>query len=251
MPWIYWPRGARDSLRDKRIIAPSAELFLQLDDKVQTKNLFNRLGVQTPRWGFSLKGENVLEKPIRDSGGGLAIHFTKEKTARQGFFLEEYLPGCISLGLQFFIHDQTEFICADQMLYSQGETPEFAFRGQRNIPWEALPVSLLEDCFRVVEFLRKLGYQGLVGLDVLVGEKGHFILEINPRGIAFLPAFFAALTRGWTSFMTCQIEGEADPQDLVLLEFGRFKKVVKRLDPEDRDSPGPASPTGLHTGIRA
>jgi len=44
LPWIYWPRGARDSLRDKRIIAPSAELFLQLDDKVQTKKLFNRLG---------------------------------------------------------------------------------------------------------------------------------------------------------------------------------------------------------------
>lgn len=101
---------------------------------MQTKKLFNRLGVQTPRWGFSLRGEKVLEKSIQDSGGGLGIHFTEEKTARPGFFLEEYLPGYLSLGLQFFIYDRTEFICADQLLYSQGETPEFAFRGQRNIP---------------------------------------------------------------------------------------------------------------------
>jgi hypothetical protein len=250
LPWIYRPRGERDHLLGKRVIAPSAGLFLRLDDKVQAKNLFHRLGVQTPRWGFSLIGDQVLEKPIRDSAGGVAIHFTRGKIARDGFFLEEYLPGCASLGLQFFIHDQTELICADQMLYAQGETPEFVFSGQRNISREALPVSLAEDGFRIVEYLKQLGYQGLVGLDVLVGENGHFFLEINPRGIAFLPAHFAAVSRGWTAFMTCQIEGEADPQDLILLEFGRCKKVVRRLDPEKRELPGPAGPTGWPAGIR-
>jgi len=142
---------------------------------------------------------------------------------------EEYIEGCQSFGLHFFVYDEVEFICADEMLYHGENDQRFIFSAQVNVGKDALPQTLLDDCFKCIDYLRGMGYRGFSNIDVLSGERGHYLLEINPRGGAFLPAFFAATSAGWTDFITRVRQGGTEKDELVLLDLGTSKKVVKKL----------------------
>jgi hypothetical protein len=229
LPWIYWPRGSSDSLCGKQIISPSAEMFTLLDNKVETKKIFLMLGLPTPKWSFVRNGKKMLEKPIENSAGGLGLSLT-ENNPGAGFFLEEYIPGYRSIGLQFFVYKEVEFICADEMLFHSKEQETFCFHAQENVQQDRLPASLMEGCYKLAEYASSSGYKGFLGIDALVGNDGYFLLEVNPRGIAFLPAYFAASSRGWTDFRTYMREGNGAGDEVVLLDFGERKKVIRRIN---------------------
>jgi hypothetical protein len=232
LPWIYWPKTSSDSLCGKQIISPSAEMFTLLDNKVETKKMFAMLGLPTPRWSFVRNGQRMLEKPIENSAGGLGLSLT-ENSPGAGCFLEEYIPGCQSIGLQFFVYKEVEFICADEMLFHSEEQETFCFHGQKNVRQDELPELLMEGCHKLGEYLSDSGYKGFLGVDALVGNDGYFFLEVNPRGIAFLPAYFAASSHGWTDFRTYMRDGSEVSDEVVLLDFGARKKVIKRIDGGD------------------
>ena len=228
LPWIYWPAEGINALSGKEIIVPSKELFIQLDNKVHTKELFESLSIPTPRWSFIFRGGTMIEKPISNSAGGLGIK-SANGDAAEGCFLEEYLDGNRSIGLQFFIFDEPEFICADEMLYEEGAHEKFRFHAQKNVPIDGLPGPLIDDCFRLLNTLSDHGYRGFIGMDALVGDDGHYLLEINPRGIAFTPAYFAASALGWTNYQTFVKKGELETDEILLLDFGHCRKIVKRM----------------------
>ncbi len=228
LPWMYKPVGAKDALCGKPILCPSLEMYDLLDNKVETKKLFDKFGIPTPERGFTNNGKKMLEKPIANSAGGLGIRLT-DKNARAGYFLEEYIPQQRSIGFQFFVYDEVEFICANEMLFNSNGEDAFTFHAQKNVQKKDLPDALIEDCFKLLEYLLSAGYKGLIGIDVLTGDNGHYLLEINPRGIAFLPAFFAASARGWTNFITYMNKGDIKQKEIVLLDFGKSRKVVKEL----------------------
>lgn len=227
LPWIYRPVSSQNSLLKKNIICPSPDMFDSLDNKVEAKKLMRKLGIPTPEWAFVSKGTIMLEKPIQNSSLGLGIRLTYDD-ARKDYYLEEYLPGRRSIGLQFFVYDEIEFICANEMLYHAGEERGFTFHSQINTGEDKLPKLLLADCLKLIEYLQGNGYRGLINIDALAGEESHYFLEINPRGSAFLPVFFAASSAGWTEFITHMKEGNAESGEMVLLDFGRLKKVVRR-----------------------
>lgn len=227
LPWMYWPVGINDTLHGKQIICPSSEMFNILDNKVETKKIFEKLNIPTPKWSFVNNCKKMLEKPIRDSAGGLGIRLTNSNP-QDGCFLEEYLIAHCSIGLQFFVYDEVEFICADEMLFYSDGNPKFTFHAQKNVQQNELSKELMKDCFNLGKYLLIEGYKGFLGIDVLVGDNGHFFLEVNPRGIAFLPAFFAASSLGWQNFMTYMNYREVEEQELVLLDFGKSKKVVRK-----------------------
>ena len=169
----------------------------------------------------------MLEKPIADSAGGLGIKMSKSNPSK-GYFLEEYIEGGCSIGLQFFIYDEVEFICADEMLFRRDEQEKFRFHAQKNVQINELPNALMDDCFKLLEHLSDSGYKGFIGIDALIGDGGHYLLEINPRGIAFTPAYFAASALGWTSFITHMKKGDLGKDEILLLDFGHSKKIVKK-----------------------
>lgn len=228
LPWIYWPKGHLDTLQGKHVIAPSAEMFNRFDNKVETKKLFERLGIPTPMWSFSNNVTQMVEKPIQDSAGGLGISLTS-LNPRDGYFLEEYASGYKSIGIQFFIYDEAEFICADEMLFNSDGTDAFTFHAQRNVEIDELPEKLIDNCLKLIEYISDKGYKGFIGIDVLVREENYYFLEINPRGIAFLPAYFAASARGWKRFKAYTEKKTPGDNALILLDFGKLKKVVERL----------------------
>jgi hypothetical protein len=228
LPWIYWPRTSSDSLCGKQIISPSARLFTWLDNKIEAKKLFEKLGIPTPAWGFSSNGTPMLEKPIQNSAGGLGIRLTPSEP-QAGCFLETWLPGYQSIGIQLFVYDEVEFVCADQMLFDYGDAVTFTFHGQRNVMINELAATLIEDCFRLGGHLQREGYRGFVGLDALVKGEHYYLIEINPRGIAFLPAYFAATARGWNSFETYSKRETLEKDEMLLLDFGSSRKVVRKL----------------------
>ncbi len=228
LPWIYRPKRSADTLCRKHILCPPSELFALLDDKVVTKQLFQGLGIPTPDWGFIHKRRVMVEKPIRNSAGGLGIRLTNDN-ARQGFFLEEYLEEYHSIALQFFVYEEAEFICANEMLYHGYGERKFTFHSQINVMEGELSTILIGDCVKVILYLRDKGYRGLVNIDALVGNEDHYLLEINPRGSAFLPAFFAASAHGWTRFITHMKEETAEKGEILLISFGNLKKVVRKL----------------------
>ena len=228
LPWIYRPVSPLNALSGKHIICPSSEMFDLLDNKVEAKKLLIKLGIPTPEWAFVNKGVKMLEKPVSNSSCGLGIRFTNDNS-RDGYYLEEYLPGCSSIGLQFFVYDEAEFICANEMLYHTHGERDFTYHSQINIGQNKLPQMLIADCFNLIEYLQGKGYRGLINIDALVGAGTHYLLEINPRGSAFLPIFFAASSVGWTSFMTHMKKGGMEKDEITLLDFGRLKKVVKKI----------------------
>jgi predicted ATP-grasp superfamily ATP-dependent carboligase len=224
---MYRPQGPRDVKCGKELLVPPVALFLLLDDKVETKALFRTLGLATPRSHLRSSGHLMVEKPVRDSAGGIGMRLTKED-ARAGHFLEEFIPGCQSIGMQYFLLEQSEFICANEMLF-EGETTTFTFYAQRHVPRNQLPPALINECFRLCDYLLDRGYRGLLGIDALVRGTEHYLIEVNPRGIAFLPAFFAAQSLGWSSFITYMNADEPSDGEVVLLDFGRRRKVVRSL----------------------
>lgn len=228
LPWIYRHVTSLNVLSGKQIICPSSEMFDLLDNKVEAKKLLRKLGIPTPEWAFVNKGVRMLEKPVCNSSLGLGIGFTNDNP-RDGYYLEEYLPGCSSIGLQFFVYDEAEFICANEMLYHTHGEKGFTFHSQINVGQDKLSQTLIGDCFNLIEYLQGKGYRGLINIDALVGDGTHHILEINPRGSAFLPVFFAASSVGWTSFITHMKVGGMEKDEITLLDFGRFKKVVKKI----------------------
>ena len=235
-------------------------MFALLDNKLMTKELFRYLEIPTPNWCFASRGIQMVEKPIQNSAGGLGIRLTNG-SPQDGSYLEDYLPGYRSIGLQFFVYDEAEFICANEMLYSPHGERKFTFHSQINVEKDELPQTLMDDCLNLSEYLLGKGYKGLINIDALMGDNGHCLLEVNPRGSAFMPAFFAASFLGWTRFIThmkhsCSVEtqgtikfpphsplakgGKGDfhikketldgeEKEIVLLDFGRSKKVVRRL----------------------
>lgn len=227
LPWIYWPNDDKDILCGKRIICPSIKMFTLLDNKIETKSIFKKLGIKTPEWSFVNNGKKMLEKPISDSAGGLGISLAANNP-RDGYFLEDYIPEHKSIGLQFFIFDEAELVCVNEMIFHSGEDDAFTFHAQRNIPKDEMPEALLRDCFKLSDYLQGKGYRGLLGMDALIGNDGHYLLEINPRGIAFLPAFFAASAAGWKSFITHMKKGDLGKDEILLLDFGHSKKIVKK-----------------------
>ncbi len=228
LPWMYRPKGSIDTVSGKRIVCPPSEMFEFLDNKVEAKRLFKGMGIPTPNWSFMNDGKQMLEKPVQDSAGGLGIRLSFENP-RDGFYLEEYLRGYRSIGLQFFVYDEAEFICANEMLYSPHGEREFTFHSQINVGKDELPQMLMADCLNLSEYLLDKGYRGLINIDALVGDEKHYLIEVNPRGSAFLPAFFAALSLGWTRFITHMETGATEREEIVLLNFGRSKKVVRKL----------------------
>jgi len=228
LPWMYRSTRPNETLKGKLLICPSYEMSSLLYNKIATKKVFGELGLPIPEWGFLNKGRMMLEKPIRNSGGGEGIRLTSEGP-NADCFLEEYIPGCRSIGMQFFIFDEVDYLCADEMSYEYGEQPTFTFHAQSNVQKDELPRALIEDCFTLCTYLMGLGYRGLVGIDALVGEGKHYFLEINPRGIAFLPAFFAGSSMGWTHFSTYMKDGALEKEEIILLDFGRKKKVLRKL----------------------
>jgi hypothetical protein len=228
LPWIYWPKTSSDSLCGKQIISPSARMFAWLDNKIEAKTLFKKLGIPTPPWSFSSNGKPMLEKPIQNSAGGLGIRLTPHNP-QSGCFLETWLPGYQSIGIQLFVYDEVEFVCADEMLFDHDDDVTFTFHGQRNVLINELPGKLIEDCFKLGGYLVREGYRGFVGTDALVKGEHYYLLEINPRGIAFLPAYFAATACGWTSFETYSKRKALEPGELLLLDFGSSRKVVREL----------------------
>lgn len=227
LPWIYRPTLPAETLQGKRLICPSNELFTFLDNKIEVKKLLEKLGFPTPKWSFFNKGEKMLEKPIQNSAGGLGITLTANNS-RDGYFLEDYIQGHRSIGMQFFVYDEVEFICANEMLFHSNGKDEFTFHAQKNMQRMEIPDAVIEDCFKLLEYLLSIGYKGFIGIDVLI-EEGHFMLEINPRGIAFLPVFFAASAFGWKHFITYMKEQSIEQGEIILLDFGRTKKVVRKL----------------------
>jgi hypothetical protein len=227
LPWIYKPTGTIDTISGKYVICPPEQLFTLLDSKLETKMLFKRLGFLTPEQTVPRGDVCMVEKPVCNSAGGLGIQLTG-KSAREGFFLEEYIEGCQSFGLHFFVYDEVELICADEMLYYGESDQRFMFSAQVNVGKDELPQTLVADCFRCVDYLKGMGYRGFLNIDALSGERGHYLLEVNPRGGAFLPAFFAATSAGWTHFITGMRQGRPEKDELVLLDFGESKKVVKK-----------------------
>lgn len=228
LPWMYWPNGSFNTLQGKQIICPSAEIFTLLDNKIETKKIFRKLGIPTPGWSLAKNGKEMLEKPIQNSAGGLGVKLTTDNPG-DCCFLEDYIEGHRSIGLQFFVYDEVEFICANEMLFHSDGKQSFTFHAQKNIRQNELPQELIAKCINLGEHLSGMGYKGFLGIDALVGHSGHYLLEVNPRGIAFLPAFFAASTRGWTNFITYMNKGDLNQQEIVLLDFGKSKKVVKEL----------------------
>ncbi len=228
LPWMYRSTRPDETLKGKLLICPSYEMSRLLYNKIATKAIFGKLGLPVPQWSFPDKGRTMLEKPIKNSGGGIGIRLTSEGPAA-GCFLEEYIPGCRSIGMQFFIFDEVDYLCADEMIYECGEQPTFRFHAQSNVQKDELPEALIEECLTLCTYLMGLGYRGLVGIDALVGEGKHYFLEVNPRGIAFLPAFFAGSSMGWTHFITYMKDGAVDENEFVLLDFGRKKKVLRKL----------------------
>jgi hypothetical protein len=228
VPWIYWPLNQVDRLHDKEVIAPSLAMFQMLDDKLATKRLFQILDLPTPKWGNMDMHPPMVEKPIRDSAGGLGIRLTKG-SPRDGCFLEEYMPGFQSVGIQYFAYGDPDFICADEMLFDGVPDRMFTFHAQRNVLKEELPAALLLDCDKLVACLIEKGYRGFIGIDVLVREDRYCFLEINPRGIAFLPAFFAASAQGWKHFKSYTRAPSSRQEIIVLLDFGSQHRVVERL----------------------
>lgn len=228
LPWEYWPNSSIDTLHGKQIICPSAEIFAFLDNKIETKKIFRKLDIPTPEWSLARNGKEMLEKPIKNSAGGLGIKLTVDNPG-DGCFLEDYIAGYQSFGLQFFVYDEVEFICANEMMFHLNGKQMFTFHAQKNIPLNELSPELIEECMNLGYYLHEMGYKGLLGVDVLVSDSGHYLLEINPRGIAFLPAFFAGSAHGWTSFMTYMNKGDLKQNEIVLLDFGKSKKVVKEL----------------------
>jgi hypothetical protein len=228
LPWIYRPKEFINTLSGKCLICPSAEMFALLDNKLMTKELFRSLEIPTSNWCFASKGIQMVEKPIQNSAGGLGIRLTNGDP-QDGYYLEDYLPWYRSIGLQFFIYDEAEFICANEMLYSPHGERKFTFHSQINVEKDELPQTLMADCLNLSEYLLNKGYRGLINIDVLVGDEKHYLLEVNPRGSAFLPAFFAASAHGWTRFITHMKEETAEKGEILLLSFGRLKKVVRKL----------------------
>jgi hypothetical protein len=228
VPWLYQPRGANDILNGKRLLCPSAEIFCHLDNKIEAKKIFKKLGIPIPQWSFTSNGGEMLEKPVKDSAGGLGIRLTANDPG-ENCFLEEYIEGHKSIGLQFFIYDEVEFICADEMLFDSNGSSSFTFWAQRNVQPNELPSKLIDDCLKLGEYLFFLGYNGLLGIDALVRDSEYYLLEINPRGIAFLPAYFAASACGWTDFVTYMNKETLRQEEMILLDFGKTKKVVRKL----------------------
>lgn len=228
LPWMYWPKGAKDMYGGKTIICPPADIFALLDNKIETKIIFRKLGISTPAWSLSKNGKEMLEKPIQNSAGGLGIKLTADNPG-DGCFLEDYIPNHQSIGLQFFIYDEVEFVCANEMMFHLNGKQMFTFFAQKNIQQKKLPPKLIEECLNLGNYLMGMGYRGFLGVDALVEHKGYYLLEINPRGIAFLPAFFAASARGWTNFITYMNKGGFNQQEIVLLDFGKSKKVIRQL----------------------
>jgi hypothetical protein len=58
-------------------------------------------------------------------------------------------------------------------------------------------------------------------------SKGKYL--INPRGIAFLPIYFAAASLGWNRFISYMKDGYAEAGESVLLDFGKRKKIIREL----------------------
>lgn len=228
LPWMYWPMGSKDTYGGKQIICPPAEIFTLLDNKIETKKIFMKLGIPTPGWSLAKNGKEMLEKPIQNSAGGLGIKLTVDNPG-EGCFLEDYIADHQSIGLQFFVYDEVEFICANEMMFHLNGKQMFTFHAQKNIPLKELPPKLTEECMDLGSYLMDMGYKGFWGVDALVGHDGHYLLEINPRGIAFLPAFFAASAHGWTNFITYMNKGDVNQQEIVLVDFGKSRKVVKVL----------------------
>jgi len=226
LPWIYWPTGSNDFIHGKSIIAPPAAIFNFLDNKVNAKRLFQSLKIPTPSWGCLREGMPMVEKPIENSAGGIGIRLTSQ-AAREGYFLERYLPGYRSIGVQLFVLEATEFICADLMLIDDSQGPSFTFHSQRNMSEEELPPALIEDLYRLGNHLKREGYRGFLGVDALVSDDDYHVLEVNPRGIAFLPGFFAARALGWKEFETRTTREPPEEDEIVLLDFGIRKKVIK------------------------
>jgi len=228
LPWMYRSTRPHETVKGKRIICPSYEMFSLLDNKIATKKVFGELGLPTPEWSFLNKGRIMLEKPIQNSGGGRGIRLTSEGPGTD-CFVEEYIPDCRSIGMQFFIFDEVDYLCADEMIYEYREQRTFTFHAQSNVQKDELPKALIEECFTLCTYLMGLGYRGLVGIDALVGEGKHYFLEVNPRGIAFLPAFFSGSSMGWTRFTTYMKDGALEKEEIILLDFGRKKKVLRKL----------------------
>jgi hypothetical protein len=228
LPWIYRPVTSLKVQYGKHIICPTSEMFDLLDNKVETKRLFKKLGIPTPEWTFNKKGVTMLEKPVCNSSLGLGIRLTDDNP-RDGYYLEESLPSCSSFGLQFFVYDEAEFICATEMLYHSHGEKNFTFHSQTNVKQDKLPQTLVADCFKVIEYLQDKGYRGLINIDALVDDGTHHLLEINPRGSAFLPVFFAASAIGWTNFITHMKDGSSENEEITLLDFGRLKKIIRKI----------------------
>ncbi|MEW6416532.1 MAG: ATP-grasp domain-containing protein [Nitrospirota bacterium] len=228
LPWIYRPKEFVDTLSGQRLICPSAEMFALLDNKLKAKEILKSLEIPTPDWGFVNRGIQMVEKPIQNSAGGLGISLTNSNP-RDGYYLEDYLIGYRSIGLQFFVYNEVEFLCANEMLYHEQGQGNFTFHSQINVCENELSPALMGDCFDLIRHLQGRGYRGLINIDALVGDNGHCLLEVNPRGSAFLPAFFAASAHGWIRFITHVKEETAEKGEILLLSFGRLKKVVRKL----------------------
>jgi hypothetical protein len=228
LPWMYRSTRPNETLKEKLLICPPYEMFSLLYNKISTKKVFGELGLPIPEWSFLSEERVMLEKPIQNSGGGEGIRLTSEGPGAD-CFLEEYIPGCRSIGIQFFIFDEVDYLCADEMIYEYGEQPTFKFHAQRNVQKDELPRALIEECFTLCTYFMELGYRGLIGIDALVGEGKHYFLEVNPRGIAFLPAFFAGSSMGWTHFITYMKDGATEEDEFILLDFGGKKKVLRKL----------------------
>lgn len=193
----------------------SAELNQMFEDKLQQISQLAKLQISLPKYAVTELGALSYAEACKQLGTDFVVQYARGHTGSGTVFIHdedsylhlqkafpartvrisEFIPGdpytvngCITGkgiylgGLSFQITGIPELTAA------AGGTVGNDWKYPEKLP-AAIKQNVIRDLQIIGELMRSQGYQGLFGVDFIVNDKGHAIIEINARQPASIPMY--------------------------------------------------------------
>ncbi|MCD6363561.1 MAG: ATP-grasp domain-containing protein [Synergistetes bacterium] len=167
----------------ERILGNEFSVVEVLRPGIKWWELASRLGISIPRVSLTPPSDGRwLMKPYK-SGGGKGINFWKEgMRLKRGYYFQEFIEGeSISF---LFVANGREFspVGITKQLIGLQDLGAGGFKWCGNVyPYHVNRIyrDRIEDW--VGRLVESTGFKGVGGVDIVIGEKGPYFIEVNPR----------------------------------------------------------------------
>ena len=207
---FYNPKLAyalNDDVRKKVIGLNSSELLRFLNDKLQTRADLSAKGISCVpseevyasdldflKLCKHFKTEKLIIQKAR-GGGGYGTYFLDSTNATvlidelkkqmTNFLVSPYIEDSVSINVHIVVSEKQTILFPASIQLIEKHNNQLLYRGADFISFRDFDSQVKNSiqivASKIADILRKKGYRGIAGIDMLVRDKDLYFLEINPR----------------------------------------------------------------------